>query len=149
MADDEKPSILYAEDDYDDFSSIKEALEQLTQNHNLIHAKNGEDVLSFIQNENFVKPSLIVLDLNMPVMNGKEVLIWLKEQDEFKKIPVMVFTTSSREEDIKVFKDHGCTFFRKPTLYRDLLHIVQEMLNICDEYRKSRSDQFSKNLEEN
>jgi hypothetical protein len=44
----------------------------------------------------------------------------------------MVFTTSSREDDVKLCQKNACTFFRKPTLYRDLLHVVQTMLDMCD-----------------
>jgi hypothetical protein len=47
-----------------------------------------------------------------------------------------VFTTSSREEDIKLCQMHNCTFFRKPTLYRDLLHIAQTMLHMCNTAKK-------------
>jgi CheY-like chemotaxis protein len=126
-----KPVILYAEDDFDDFESIKEALDQLSDQHVLLQANNGQEAVSFIENAT-VLPSLIVLDLNMPVMDGKEVLLWLKERDGYKNIPVMIFTTSSREEDVKLCQKHGCTFFRKPTLYRDLLHVAQTMLNLCE-----------------
>ncbi len=126
-----KPVILYAEDDFDDFESIKEALDQLSDQHVLLQANNGQEAVSFIENAT-VLPSLIVLDLNMPVMDGKEVLLWLKERDDYKNIPVMIFTTSSREEDVKLCQKHGCTFFRKPTLYRDLLHVAQTMLNLCE-----------------
>ena len=69
----------------------------------------------------------------MPIMDGKEVLLWLKEEELYKNIPVMVFTTSSREEDVKLCQTHNCTFFRKPTLYRDLLHVAQTMLDMCGE----------------
>jgi CheY-like chemotaxis protein len=126
-----KPIILYAEDDFDDFESLKEALDQLSANQLLLHAKNGAEAVSFIENAT-VLPSLIVLDLNMPVMDGKEVLNWLKERNEYKNIPVMIFTTSSREEDVKLCQKYGCTFFRKPTLYRDLLHVAQTMLQMCE-----------------
>jgi CheY-like chemotaxis protein len=126
-----KPIILYAEDDFDDFESLKEALDQLSANQLLLHAKNGAEAISFIENAT-VLPSLIVLDLNMPVMDGKEVLHWLKERNEYKNIPVMIFTTSSREEDVKLCQKYGCTFFRKPTLYRDLLHVAQTMLQMCE-----------------
>jgi len=126
-----KPIILYAEDDSDDFESVKEALNHVTDRQLLFHAKNGQEAVSFIENVT-VLPSLIVLDLNMPVMDGKEVLQWLKQRDEFKNIPVMVFTTSSREDDIKLCQKHNCTFFRKPTLYRDLLHVAQAMLKLCE-----------------
>ena len=126
-----KPIILYAEDDFDDFESIKEALAQLSDQQLLLHAKNGHEAVSFIENAT-VLPSLILLDLNMPVMDGKEVLRWLKGKSEYKNIPVMIFTTSSREEDIRLCQKYGCTFFRKPTLYRDLLHVAQTMLHLCE-----------------
>lgn len=125
-----KPVILYAEDDYDDFESVKEALNQLSDHQVLHHAKNGEEAVAYLQTKEL--PSLVVLDLNMPVMDGKEVLQWMKAKDQFKNIPVMVFTTSSREEDVKLCQKHDCTFFRKPTLYRDLLHVAQTMLQLCD-----------------
>ena len=128
----DRPLILYAEDDYDDFDSVKEALDQLSHHHILLHAQNGTQVTAYLEGENIL-PDLIVLDLNMPVMDGKEVLLWLKDKDPFKDIPVMIFTTSSREEDIKLCQKYQCTFFRKPTLYRDLLHIAQTMLQMSHE----------------
>lgn len=126
-----KPIILYAEDDFDDFESMKEALDQLSDHQLLLHAKNGAEAVSYIENATIL-PCLVVLDLNMPVMDGKEVLCWLKEKEEYKTIPVMVFTTSSREDDVKLCQKHRCSFFRKPTLYRDLLHVAQAMLQLCE-----------------
>ncbi|ANE52717.1 response regulator [Flavisolibacter tropicus] len=132
------PVILYAEDDQDDFESVREAMLQQTDRFRLIHAKNGEEAIKYLQNSTTeALPNLVVLDLNMPIMNGKETLVWLKSHEVFKNIPVMVFTTSSREEDVKLCQGHGCTFFRKPTLYRDLLHVVQIMLKMCEETFKS------------
>ena len=126
-----KSVILYAEDDYDDFESVKEALDQLSDQQQLLHAKNGEEAVSFLEHATLL-PSLVVLDLNMPVMSGKEVLQWMKHRNEYRTIPVMIFTTSSREEDVKLCQKHNCTFFRKPTLYRDLLHVAQTMLQLCE-----------------
>ena len=126
-----KPIILYAEDDYDDFESVKEALDQLSDHQVLLHARNGSEAVSFLEHAT-VLPSLVVLDLNMPVMDGKEVLQWMKQREDIKQIPIMVFTTSSREEDVKLCQRHACTFFRKPTLYRDLLHVAQVMLQMSE-----------------
>jgi CheY-like chemotaxis protein len=131
-ADTNKPVLLYAEDDLDDFDALQDALAQITDKYVLAHAKNGTEVLSYLQ-EGRKQPCLIVLDLNMPVMDGKETLLWIKSQEQFREIPTMLFTTSSREEDIKLCQTNKCTFFRKPTLYRDLLHIVQIMLQMCDD----------------
>jgi CheY-like chemotaxis protein len=133
-----KPVILYAEDDFDDYDAIKEALEQITRSFTLIHVKNGQEAIEYLK-ENGHVPDLLVLDLNMPVMDGKEVLVWVKEEAGLKDIPVMIFTTSSREEDIKLCQKYHCTFFRKPTLYRDLLHIVQTMLQMATQKQVTTS----------
>jgi CheY-like chemotaxis protein len=129
-----KPVFLYAEDDFDDFETLKEALMHLSDNYEIVHAKNGVEVQEYL-NVAEEMPGIIVLDLNMPVMDGKETLQWLKNEERFEKIPTMIFTTSSREEDVKLCQSHSCTFFRKPTLYRDLLHIVQMMIQMCEENR--------------
>ena len=105
-----KPVLLYAEDDQDDFDFLKDALYQVTDKYELHHSHNGAEVLSYLESADKL-PCLVVLDLNMPVMNGKEVLKWLKEHDQYKNIPVMIFTTSSREEDVKLCQSHKCTFF--------------------------------------
>ena len=126
-----RPNILYAEDDFDDFESVREALDQLSGNYELHHSRNGAEAVEHLKQNVEQIPNLIVLDLNMPIMNGKEVLQWLRENDPYKKIPVMVFTTSSREDDVRLCQRHDCTFFRKPTLYRDLLHIGQIMLQMA------------------
>lgn len=127
-----KSLLLYAEDDMDDFESLEDAVGQLTDKFQLVHARNGTEVISLLQNELSENlPCLIILDLNMPVMDGKETLLWLKKQEVYKDIPVMIFTTSSREEDVRLCQTYQCTFFRKPTLYRDLLHVAQTMLDKC------------------
>jgi len=128
-----KPVLLYAEDDLDDFESLKDAVAQITDKYDIIWARNGAEVISMLQQDLRDRlPCLIVLDLNMPIMDGKEALKWLKNEPDYNHIPVMIFTTSSREEDVKLCQSHRCTFFRKPTLYRDLLHIAQTMLDICE-----------------
>src|SRR3981081_3122691 len=96
-----RPLILYAEDDFDDFESVKEALEQLNGHVKIHHAKNGQELISYLNSEESI-PTLFILDLNMPVMDGKEVLEWIKQNPKYKEVPVMVFTTSSREEDISL-----------------------------------------------
>jgi CheY-like chemotaxis protein len=128
-----KPVILYAEDDLDDFDALKGALTQLSDKYDLHWAKNGEEVVNYFSDTEAPPPGLVVLDLNMPIMDGKQTLLWLKSREELQDIPVMVFTTSSREEDVKLCQTHRCTFYRKPTLYRDLLHIAQTMMQMSEQ----------------
>jgi CheY-like chemotaxis protein len=126
-----KPVILYAEDDLDDFDALEGALAQLSDKFELRRAKNGEEVVKYFNDGDAPFPGLVVLDLNMPIMDGKQTLLWLKSREGLQDIPVMVFTTSSREEDVKLCQTYKCTFFRKPTLYRDLLHVAQTMMQMC------------------
>lgn len=130
-----KPLILYAEDDQDDYESLLDAISQITDMYQVVQAKNGADAVAYLEDNATPAPCLIVIDLNMPVMDGKELLQWLKSREQFRDIPIMVFTTSSREEDVKLCQKYSCTFFRKPTLYRDLLHIAKAMLDLCDSSR--------------
>jgi CheY-like chemotaxis protein len=125
-----KPVILYAEDDLDDFDALQGALAQLSDRFELRWAKNGQEVVNYFNDTEAPFPGLVVLDLNMPIMDGKQTLLWLKSREELQDVPVMVFTTSSREEDVKLCQSYKCTFFRKPTLYRDLLHIAQTMMQM-------------------
>ncbi|MER3472156.1 MAG: hypothetical protein C4330_12770 [Chitinophagaceae bacterium] len=127
-----KPIILYAEDDEDDFDSIKDALSQITDNYTLVHARHGQEVVQLLEEEK-LQPSIIILDLNMPIMDGKETLLWLKGNEKYKSLPIMIFTTSSREDGVKLSQTHKCSFFRKPTLYRDLLHVAQMVLQMSSE----------------
>jgi CheY-like chemotaxis protein len=129
-----KPLIFYAEDDMDDFESLRDALTQLTDGVELRHALHGAELIELLEGQDAAAlPCLIVLDLNMPVMDGKEALAWIKSDERFQHLPIMVFTTSSREDDVKLCQTYRCTFFRKPTLYRDLLHVAQTMLDMCGE----------------
>ena len=75
-----KPVILYAEDDQDDFEVLKDALMQQTDRFELVQAYNGTEVISFLDQHPSELPCLIVLDLNMPIMDGKQTLRWLKEK---------------------------------------------------------------------
>ena len=68
-----KRIILYAEDDLDDFESAKEIVDQLSDRHLLVNAKNGAEAVAYLEQHSSRLPCMVILDLNMPVMNGKEV----------------------------------------------------------------------------
>jgi len=90
-----KRRILYVDDDHDDFQLLEKAFYDVDANIELISVANGYDTIKFLQNsdeENF--PSLILLDINMPVMDGKETARLLQLDDKFKEIPVIFFSTS-------------------------------------------------------
>src|SRR4051812_44019319 len=93
-------TILYAEDDIDDLFIVREAFEQ--HDHiEVVHAPNGSDALKLLNHMLAEKclPCLVILDINMPVMDGREVLMQIKQSEKLKDIPVVLFSTSNSIKD--------------------------------------------------
>jgi CheY-like chemotaxis protein len=92
--------ILLVEDDDVDVMTVKRALKDLNIKNRLVNTANGEEALEYLKNNDNKKPCIILLDLNMPKMNGIEFLQIVKADDTLKMIPVIVLTTSSQQQDI-------------------------------------------------
>ncbi|MHC4507458.1 MAG: response regulator [Planctomycetota bacterium] len=92
--------ILLVEDDSVDVMTVKRAFKELDVSNQLVPAGDGEEALAYLRNQGMARPCVILLDLNMPKMSGTEFLRIVKADDTLKTIPVIVFTTSSTEQDI-------------------------------------------------
>ena len=92
--------ILLVEDDIVDMMTVKRALRDLNITNDLVHRENGEEALQYLNNESNAKPGIILLDLNMPKMNGIEFLKTIQTDNRLNKIPVVVLTTSKAQNDI-------------------------------------------------
>lgn len=128
-----KHAILYAEDDQDDVFMVKQAFEQFTGVADLHHVKNGFEALQYL-NEARIKeafPCLIILDINMPGMDGKETLIRIKQSEDFKKIATVLFTTSSSDLDKAFARKWGAEFITKPLVYSELDDLAKRFLCMC------------------
>ena len=130
------PTILIADDDADDRMMIKEALEENNFSHDMRFVEDGEELLDYLHQrgkyltENVLRPNLIILDLNMPKVDGREALSHIKSNDKLKRIPVIVLTTSRAEEDIVRTYDLGVnSFICKPVHYNDLVLVAREIGN--------------------
>jgi len=130
------PTTLIAEDDADDRMMIKEALEENNFLHSLHFVQDGEELLDYLhqrgkfQTEKVSRPNLIILDLNMPKVDGREALSHIKSNESLKRIPVIVLTTSRAEEDITRTYDLGVnSFICKPVHYNDLVVVAREIGN--------------------
>ena len=126
-------TILYAEDDSDDLFMVQQAFEQYNGSINLLHTSNGFETLEKL---NMLKianrlPCLIILDVNMPGMNGKEALIRIKQSNDLQKIPVVLFTTSSSEGDKAFANKWDAAFITKPLMYSELEELAKTFLNLC------------------
>jgi len=92
--------ILLAEDNGVDVMIVERAFKDLNIKNQLVCTGDGEEALEYLKNDSNKKPCIILLDLNMPKMNGIEFLKIVKADKDLKKIPVIVLTTSSQQQDI-------------------------------------------------
>jgi CheY-like chemotaxis protein len=118
--------ILLVEDDHVDVMTVKRALADLRVRNPLVHSTNGEEALAYLQEPGNHKPCLILLDLNMPKMNGAELLRTIKADKVLKKIPVVVLTTSKSEKDIaEIFENGVAGYVVKPADYKKFVEAIR------------------------
>ena len=118
-------SILLVEDDRVDVMTVKRAFKELGINNPVHHSENGEAALAFLRQHKDQPPCLILLDLNMPIMNGIEFLKEAKQDDALKIIPVVVLTTSKGDIDkLESFKNGVAGYMIKSIDYNKFLDVV-------------------------
>lgn len=124
-----KKLILIAEDDADDRLMINEAFMENNMPAGIVFFENGAELLeylySFGEDLGRIIPDLILLDLNMPKMDGKTVLSRLQGDDRYRGIPIVILTTSrSREEEQEVMDMGASGFYTKPSSFTELVDIT-------------------------
>ncbi|MFC7042273.1 response regulator [Halonotius sp. GCM10025705] len=124
--------ILLAEDNPGDVVLTKKALEQGKLANNLHVVEDGVEAMEYLRQEgeyaDAVRPDLILLDLNMPRKDGKEVLADIKEEDGLSRIPVVVLTSSESEEDIaKSYELSANAYLTKPVDFDGFVEIVNRL----------------------
>lgn len=123
--------ILLVDDNDDDIVLLEESLRD-SRFVNLLHVvRDGEEALAYLRRqppyENAAAPGLVLLDINMPKMNGFEVLRAMKAEGALKTIPVVMLTTSTRDEDIVRSYDGGaCSFVSKPVSFESLKEVIKQ-----------------------
>ncbi len=118
--------ILLIEDDRIDAMTVRRALKDLKVINQLVHVVNGEEALKYLQNESNKKPCVILLDLNLPKLNGLEFLKITKGDEELKKIPVVALTTSKEAPDIDAsFKLGVAGYIVKPVDYEKFVEAIR------------------------
>jgi CheY-like chemotaxis protein len=124
--------ILLVEDDPGDVLITTEALEQSKLVNNLHCVENGEEAVAFLRREgeyaDAVRPDLVLLDLNLPRRDGREVLAEIKADPELRRIPVVVLTTSSAEEDVlRSYDLHANAYITKPVDFANFVNVVRQV----------------------
>ena len=127
------PILLIAEDDADDRLFISDALEEVNSNVNLKFVHDGEQLIEYLENQLTLEghpdmPSIIILDLNMPKVDGREALKFVKSHRIFRSIPTLVLTTSKATEDIvKTYNLGVNSFVTNPSNYSEMVHLVSKL----------------------
>lgn len=112
--------ILLVEDDCVDVMAVQRVLKELQVTNELVHAANGEEALTYLRDPNHARPCVILLDLNMPKMNGLELLEILWGDEALNNIPAIVVTTSVEQEDMAVSAKLGAVaYIVKSYQYRE------------------------------
>lgn len=118
--------ILLVEDNPGDIKIIREAFKQCDSTINLSFAHDGVEAIDFLKQENTTIPDLILLDLNLPKKDGKDVLLEVKTDKDLKQIPIIVLTTSESETDInECYKLGANSFITKPMDLESTFSIVK------------------------
>lgn len=123
--------ILLVEDNENDVLLTREGFKQSKFLVDLDHVENGEECLAYLRKEgrfaDAPTPDLVLLDLNMPRMNGREVMQRMVEDPRLRRIPVVVLTTSSGEEDVIEMYDLRCSsYITKPVDFEQFQRVISE-----------------------
>jgi CheY-like chemotaxis protein len=122
--------ILLVEDDNVDAMTVRRALKDLNVPNGIVHQLDGENALEYLRSSDNKRPCVILLDLNMPRMNGIDFLKIIKNDDELKKIPVIVMTTSKDERDrMESFEFSVAGYIVKSTDYKKFVESLK-ILNL-------------------
>ncbi|MDB5205242.1 MAG: response regulator [Flavisolibacter sp.] len=129
----EKRHILWADDDMDDLMLMRHVLKDIKEEYDIKEVHNGREALDYLEGvkQDSSLPCLIILDMNMPVLNGKETLNLIKKNDSLKDIPLVFFTTSNSEMDKMFCKRFGVEMITKPPRYNNLKEAVKRLLDYC------------------
>jgi CheY-like chemotaxis protein len=133
MMDQVKPvEVLLVEDDPGDVLMTREAFEEFKVRNNLNVVSDGEEAMAYLRREgeyaDVGRPDLVLLDLNLPRMDGRQVLAAIKGDEELASIPVVVLTTSEAEEDVlRSYRLHANAYVTKPVDFDRFIDIVRRI----------------------
>jgi two-component system, response regulator len=124
----ESQPILIVDDSLDDFEATKRAFSRANLRNAIQHCESGEEALAYLRDETKGKPGIILLDLNMPGLDGRKTLEVIKRTQSLKSIPVVVLTTSNDERDVKACYELGAnTFIQKPVDFDGLISAIRRL----------------------
>jgi CheY-like chemotaxis protein len=134
MTKNECKTILYVDDDADDREFLSEAIHEVNPDIDVILAENGLEALDYLnagKRGSIELPSLVVLDLNMPLLDGKQTFERIKSDPRLLNLPVVIFTSSENPNDKMLFGELGIELITKPNNLLFMTQIASHMLKRC------------------
>jgi CheY-like chemotaxis protein len=126
--------VLCVDDDPDDRELIRNAIFNVDPSYTVAHATNGKEALQYlIRASESELPCLIILDINMPVMDGKQALAEIKKNNKLSQVPIVVFSTSSHPADLYFCQKYGVELVTKPTNFNEITSEAERLLQHCSE----------------
>lgn len=126
--------IIFADDDPDDLELITGFFKQYDRNVNVLEFKDGKEVVKFLEDfgSSTSRPLLIVLDINMPRLNGKETLAAIRRHPKFRTTPVVIYTTSDNRADEQFCKNLGATWVVKSANVDGVRQTAKILAEFCN-----------------
>jgi len=126
--------VLCVDDDPDDRELIRNAIFKVDPSYTVAYATNGKEALQYMMRAAETElPCLVILDINMPVMDGKQFLVEIKKNKKWNQVPIVVFSTSSHPTDIYFCQKYGVELVTKPANFKQITCEAERLLQHCAE----------------
>ncbi len=126
--------VLCVDDDPDDRELIRSAIFNIDPEYIVAFSTNGREAMKFLLDSIETElPCLIILDINMPIMDGKQTILEIKKTPELSQIPIVVFSTSNHPSDERFCKQMGVEMVTKPANLKQISQEAQKLLHYCQD----------------
>jgi CheY-like chemotaxis protein len=126
--------VLCVDDDPDDRDLIRNAIFKVDPSYTVANATNGKEALQYLTRaEGSDLPCLVILDINMPVMDGKQTLAEIKRNDKWNEVPIVMFSTSAHPLDLDFCQQFGVELVTKPANFNQITMEAERLLQHCAE----------------
>ena len=126
-------TILYVDDDLDDLQLLQDAIRKIDDQYTIEEAHDGVEAMAKLEELKKSKklPCLIILDINMPKMDGKQTLVAIQKDEDLASVPVVIFSTSSSVLDKAFFEKKRVAFITKPVDFQHFVQVATDLLSYC------------------
>jgi CheY-like chemotaxis protein len=126
--------VVYVDDDPDDLDLVREGFNKYSRQVTVVCFESGSEALSYFSaNAHKAIPCLIILDINMPILSGKELLVQVRQLKNMETVPIVLFSTSSMPDDKKFAKQYGATVITKPLSVQQMQSVTNLFIDHCKE----------------